>query len=67
VALAWVTGHPNTVAIPGARTLAQLEENAAAGDLVLSPDEHARLTAEAAAFAAGGASGRRHGRRRASR
>ena len=62
VALAWVTGHPNTVAIPGARTLAQLEENAAAGDLVLSPDEHARLSAEAAAFAAVGARWRRHGR-----
>ncbi|HEY5628249.1 MAG TPA: aldo/keto reductase [Candidatus Limnocylindrales bacterium] len=43
VALAWVTSHPNTVAIPGARTVSQLEENAAAADLVLADDEVARL------------------------
>jgi aryl-alcohol dehydrogenase-like predicted oxidoreductase len=51
VALAWVVGHPNTVAIPGARTIAQLEENAAAADLVLGPDEHARLASLAATLA----------------
>ena len=44
VALAWVVGHPNTIAIPGARTIAQLEENAAAADLVLADDERARLS-----------------------
>jgi aryl-alcohol dehydrogenase-like predicted oxidoreductase len=44
VALAWVLHHPNTVAIPGARTVAQLEENAAAADLVLAEDEVATLT-----------------------
>jgi aryl-alcohol dehydrogenase-like predicted oxidoreductase len=44
VALAWVIGHPNTIAIPGARTMEQLEENAAAADLVLSEDEMARLS-----------------------
>lgn len=53
VALAWVLGHPNTVAIPGARTLEQLERNAAAADLVLSDDEHARLTEAAEALARG--------------
>jgi aryl-alcohol dehydrogenase-like predicted oxidoreductase len=53
VALAWVLAHPNTIAIPGARTLEQLESNAAAADLVLSEDEVARLSAEAHAFAAG--------------
>jgi len=47
VALAWVLHHPNTVAIPGARTLDQLEENAAAAELALSPAEFARLSAEA--------------------
>ncbi len=52
VALAWVIRHPNTVAIPGARTVAQLEENAAAADLELSDDEFDRLTAESEAFAA---------------
>jgi aryl-alcohol dehydrogenase-like predicted oxidoreductase len=44
VALAWVIHHPNTVAIPGARTVAQLEENAAAADLRLTEREHADLT-----------------------
>jgi len=52
VALAWVLDHPNTVAIPGARTLEQLEENAAAAELVLSGLEFARLSAEAEALAA---------------
>jgi aryl-alcohol dehydrogenase-like predicted oxidoreductase len=51
VALAWVLGHPNTIAIPGARTLEQLEENAAAADLELSPDEMVRLSALAKAAA----------------
>ncbi len=51
VALAWVLAHPNTIAIPGARTVEQLESNAAAVDLVLSDDEVARLSAEAQAFA----------------
>ena len=50
VALAWVIAHPNTAAIPGARTLEQLEQNAAAADLVLAPDELARLTAESERF-----------------
>jgi aryl-alcohol dehydrogenase-like predicted oxidoreductase len=44
VALAWLVGHGNVIAIPGARTVEQLEENAAAGDLELTPDEQARLT-----------------------
>jgi len=52
VALAWVLAHPNTIAIPGARTLEQLESNAAAADLVLADDEVARLSAGAASFAA---------------
>ena len=47
VALAWVISHPNVIAIPGAHTLAQLEENAAAADLVLSIADRDRLTREA--------------------
>ncbi|HSW43872.1 MAG TPA: aldo/keto reductase [Patescibacteria group bacterium] len=47
VALAWVIHHPNTIAIPGARTIAQLEENAAAADLVLEHAEFARLSSVA--------------------
>ena len=51
VALAWVIRHPNTVAIPGARTVAQLESNAAAADLELDEEEFQRLTRESAAYA----------------
>lgn len=47
VALAWVVHHPNTVAIPGASSVAQLESNAAAADLALTAAEHAGLTAAA--------------------
>jgi len=53
IALAWVLHHPNTVAIPGARTIEQLEENAAAADLVLSDAEFARLSAAAEALVSG--------------
>ena len=54
VALAWLVSHPGVVAIPGARTVGQLEENAAAADLELSADEIARLTDTAEDFAARG-------------
>ena len=50
VALAWLIHHPNVVAIVGARSLAQLEENAAAADLVLADDEVAHLTTAADSF-----------------
>ena len=44
IALAWLIGHPNVVAIPGARTVEQLESNALAADLDLTFDERERLT-----------------------
>ena len=47
VALAWLISHPNVVAIPGARTIEQLESNVRAADLELTPDELARLTSVA--------------------
>ena len=50
VALAWLIGQGPVVAIPGARTLAQLEENVAAAELDLTSDEQARLTVEATRF-----------------
>ena len=53
VSLAWVISHPNTIAIPGARTLEQLEQNAAAADLELGEEELARLTAASRLFARG--------------
>jgi aryl-alcohol dehydrogenase-like predicted oxidoreductase len=44
VALAWILRRPNTVVIPGARTVEQLESNVAAADLHLTDDEGDRLT-----------------------
>ncbi|MCU1458413.1 MAG: hypothetical protein JWL73_2505 [Actinomycetia bacterium] len=50
VALAWVISHPNVVAIPGASSVAQLEANAAAADLVLDRAEIDALTRAAERF-----------------
>jgi aryl-alcohol dehydrogenase-like predicted oxidoreductase len=50
VALAWVVHHPHVVAIPGASSVAQVESNAAAGEIVLAPDEYGALLAAAEAF-----------------
>lgn len=50
VALAWVIRRPNTVAIPGASSVEQMERNAAAADLDLSEEEDARLTGAAEAY-----------------
>lgn len=44
VALAWLIGQPNVVAIPGARTVEQLEENVRAADLELSAGTLDHLT-----------------------
>jgi aryl-alcohol dehydrogenase-like predicted oxidoreductase len=43
VSLAWLIRKPNVVAIPGASSVYQLEENVAAADIVLSDEESARL------------------------
>jgi aryl-alcohol dehydrogenase-like predicted oxidoreductase len=53
VALAWLIAQPNVVAIPGARTLEQLEENARAADLELTTADVERLTAASAAIRGG--------------
>ena len=45
VALAWLVRKPNVVAIPGASSVRQVEENAAAADIELGDDEDARLSA----------------------
>ena len=50
VALAWLIRKPNVIAIPGASSVAQLEANAAAADLVLTEEEDLRLTAAAESF-----------------
>lgn len=43
IALAWATHRPNVIAIPGARSVRQLEENARAGSIRLREDEYAAL------------------------
>jgi aryl-alcohol dehydrogenase-like predicted oxidoreductase len=43
VALAWLIRKPNVVAIPGASTMQQAEQNAAAADIELADDDDARL------------------------
>jgi aryl-alcohol dehydrogenase-like predicted oxidoreductase len=43
VSLAWLVNQPNVVAIPGASSVRQLEDNVAAGDLVLDAEEFERL------------------------
>jgi len=44
VALAWLIRKPNVVAIPGASSVRQVEENVAAADLDLAADEADRLS-----------------------
>ncbi|GAC1596637.1 MAG: aldo/keto reductase [Acidimicrobiales bacterium] len=50
VALAWVIRRPNVVAIPGASSVGQLEQNVAAADIELSDDDDVRLTGASDAF-----------------
>jgi aryl-alcohol dehydrogenase-like predicted oxidoreductase len=46
IGLAWLLAHaPNTFLIPGTRSLAHLEENVRAGEIVLSDDQLAALDA----------------------
>lgn len=54
IALAWVLNHPQTVTIPGTRKLHRLQENAAAAQVALSPEELAELNAIAPPGAAAG-------------
>jgi aryl-alcohol dehydrogenase-like predicted oxidoreductase len=50
IALAWLVHHRNVIAIPGAKSVAQLEQSAAAGQIELSEDEYTRLNEISAAF-----------------
>jgi aryl-alcohol dehydrogenase-like predicted oxidoreductase len=50
IAVAWVIRRPNVVAIPGASSLPQLEENVAAADIDLSDEEDAWLSSAAYSF-----------------
>jgi aryl-alcohol dehydrogenase-like predicted oxidoreductase len=50
VALAWLLRRPNVVVIPGARSVEQLEANAAAADLELSDEQDRALSRASDAF-----------------
>lgn len=50
VALAWTLRHPNVVAIPGASSVRQAEQNAEAADLELTTDQAEALTEAARRF-----------------
>jgi aryl-alcohol dehydrogenase-like predicted oxidoreductase len=50
VALAWTIRHPNVVALVGASSVRQAEQNAAAADIELGADETEALTAAAGSF-----------------
>ena len=43
VALAWLLRDPQVIVIPGARSVDQVEANAAAADIELSPEDHRRI------------------------
>jgi aryl-alcohol dehydrogenase-like predicted oxidoreductase len=43
IALAWLVHIPHVIAIPGAKSVEQVEANAAAADIALSPQEWERL------------------------
>ena len=51
IALAWLTRDAVVVAIPGASSVAQLEDNAAAADIDLTDEEYQALSAESRKFA----------------
>ncbi len=50
IALAWVVSQPGVVAIPGAKSLEQVEQNAAAAEIELTAGETAALDAASRAF-----------------
>ena len=50
IALAWLVHQPNVVAIPGAKSVEQLEANAAAADIELNADELRALDMVSARF-----------------
>jgi aryl-alcohol dehydrogenase-like predicted oxidoreductase len=50
VALAWLIRKPNVVAIPGASSVHQMDQNAAAADIDLSDEEDARLSGMSSAL-----------------
>lgn len=50
VALAWVIGHPNVIAIPGAKSVEQVRQNAAAAEIQLSESEVSALDDVSSAY-----------------
>jgi len=52
VALAWVLGHPSVAAIPGAKSVQQVEDNTRAAEIVLTDAEFTALNDVSGAFQA---------------
>jgi aryl-alcohol dehydrogenase-like predicted oxidoreductase len=50
IALAWVIGHPNVVAIPGAKSVEQVRQNAAAAEIQLDESEMSALDEASLAY-----------------
>ena len=50
IALAWLVGKPGVLAIPGAKSVEQMEQNAAAAGIELSADETAALEEASVGF-----------------
>ena len=52
IALAWVVSHPNVIAIPGAKTVAQVRDNAEAATIELTKTELAALAEVSSSYRA---------------
>ncbi len=50
IALAWVLAHPNVIAIPGAKSVEQVRQNAAAAQIQLSESEMSALDEASSAY-----------------
>ena len=50
IALAWVIGHPNVIAIPGAKSVEQVRQNAAAAEIQLDESEMSALDEVSSAY-----------------
>lgn len=61
IALAWVVRRPNVVAIPGASSVEQMEQNAAAADIELTDEENELLTGASDEFVGSAAETLRRG------
>ncbi len=50
IALAWIISHPNVIAIPGAKSVEQVRQNAAAAEIQLNESEISALDEVSSAY-----------------